>query len=332
MGRLSKHAVALLAVTLMMQMAASIIVSLFLFCCSFTSTEAKDTCEAYAPVGGSFVVPLQHKLQTLDNLRWKHNKTKIFHRLSNETRSGKPDDINRNGSLRLTNLKRSSEGLYIPEVFNTNGEPLLNGKGLYLCILDPVPKPGLQIECVLPNVKFTCIPGKTAYDTLEWFQNDKPLSEENEKTVLRVASEVPHYSFKCKISNRVSSMNSESLIQNCMGSSESIFPKELFGLDFRIMASILASLGGLALLLIIILFVCCIRAIKEKQKQVKEEEELRLGWTNSEGQHQHRHQPPKRHHHCHGQTGPRQHRSRQHREPRYQRSKPQARPRSDTQP
>ncbi|XP_077574066.1 uncharacterized protein LOC144197253 isoform X2 [Stigmatopora nigra] len=269
-------------------------------CCGKVK-DAQVTCDAHALVGETFVVPLNHKLQKLENLRWKHNRTKIFDRRPGKTVTivvGKQDDVDGNGSLILRNLKRSSEGYYLPQVYDDSGLSLLNTQPMYLCILDPVPKPDLKIDCALSNVTFTCIPGPTPYETVEWFQNDNPLPGENAKTVRRLASEVTQDLFKCKVSNQASSMSSESVKQNCTSSSASIFPNDLYGQDFTTMVSILASLGGLALLLIIILFVCCIRAIKEKQKQETEEEELRLGWANSEREHQQ--------HHC-GQTGAHKH-------------------------
>ncbi|XP_051912928.1 T-cell surface antigen CD2-like [Hippocampus zosterae] len=289
--------------TVMVQMVALSIVSVLLLCCCLTSADSQDGCDAYAPVGGRFAVPLHHKLQKSENLRWRHNKTKIFDQRPDRMVIGKRDDVFQNGSLKLTNLARSSEGIYVPEVYDEKGKHVIGPRSLYLCVLDPVSKPGLKMECALPDVKFTCVPGQMPEVTVKWFQNDKLLPQKNKRTVVQVAQKVVDDSFTCEVSNHVSSMSSEGVIQNCTGSSSSIFPKELFGLDFRIMVSILAGMGGLALLLFIILIVCCIRAMREKQKQVQEEEELRLGWTNPEGQHQQCHHPPNPHHHSHGQPG-----------------------------
>ncbi|XP_049608182.1 uncharacterized protein [Syngnathus scovelli] len=170
------------------------------------------------------------------------------------------------------------------------------GSCICVCWVDPVSKPGLKVECALPNVKFTCTSDQIPRATVEWFQNGKLLPQKNQQTVLQIAQNVKSDSFTCKVSNRLSSMSSEAVKQNCIDSS-SIFPKELFGLDFRIMVSILAGIGGLALLLIIILIVCCVRAVREKRKRVKDEEELRLRWTNPERRH------PQCPHHSHGQRG-----------------------------
>nr|XP_061841353.1 uncharacterized protein LOC133622541 [Nerophis lumbriciformis] len=142
--------------------------------------------------------------------------------------------------------------------------------------------------------------------TVEWFQNDKVVKQENKWSLQFVAAEVKHDAFRCNVSNRVSSMSSDSRVQNCTGS---IFPEKLFGMDFKIMVSILAAMGGLALLLIIILIVCCVRAAVGKQNQVNEEEELRLGWSKPEPQRGRNKHPPECHQHRHqqaGQTGPQQ--------------------------
>ncbi|XP_061555398.1 T-cell surface antigen CD2-like [Phycodurus eques] len=307
-----------LKLTTMVQMASPSLVSLLLLCCGLTSTGSRDACDTYAPVGGSFAVPLRHTLQKSESLKWKHNKIKIFDQRPDRIVTGKREDVYENGSLKLTSLKKSSQGKYIPEVFDENGESVIELQSLYLCVLDAVPKLSLKMECAFPNVKFTCMPaGQTPNATVAWFQNGKVLPQEIGRTVLRVADEVIRDSFACKVSNPVGSVSSESVIQKCIAS-------KLFGLDFRIMVSILASMGGLALLLVIILIVCCVRAVQEKQKQVQEEGELRLEWTNPEGQqHGCRHPPDQDlHHHPHhrerpaGQTGPRQHRGKRDGEPR----------------
>ncbi|XP_054628019.1 uncharacterized protein LOC129179162 [Dunckerocampus dactyliophorus] len=340
---------------MMVRMAAASSVVLFLLCsCFLASTDSKDDCDAYGAIGGSFTVPLHHQLQTSENLRWRHNKTKIFdQRRNGEISTGKPDDIHENGSLKLVNMRRSSSGAYMPEVYGTSGRSMTAQKSLFLCLLDPVSKPVLKVECDSSgNVKFTCTAAQTRDATLEWFENDKVLPKEGKWTLLRVAEEVTNSLFKCKVSNRVSSRSSDGRAQNCTESSEydpqccsywvwglalccynaflshtgfiqgsSIFPKELFGLDFRIMVSILGGMGGLALLLIIILIVCCVRGVREKRKQIQEEEELRLGWTNRELQRPqcHQHQPA-------GHTGPRQQHRKKRGVPQHPRSQPQSSP------
>nr|XP_057907910.1 T-cell surface antigen CD2 [Doryrhamphus excisus] len=308
----------------MERMAAASSVVLFMLCSSFlTCTGSQNGCDAYGAIGGNFTVPLHHRLQKLEDLRWRHNKTKIFHqRPDQKVVFGKPDNIHGNGSLKLLNMGRSSAGIYIPEVYDTKGVSVKNLKSLFLCLLDPISKPGLKMECESSNVKFTCMTGQTPDVTLQWFENDNVLPKEDGRTLLRVANEVTNSMFRCKVSNRASSMSSDSHVQNCTKSSSSLFPEELFGQDFRMMVSILASMGGLALLLIVILIVCCIRGIREKSKQVEEEEELRLGWTNPKPQH-HQYQHPTHRHQPADHTGPRQHRRKKRGMPQHLGSQPQ---------
>ncbi|XP_037120881.1 T-cell surface antigen CD2-like isoform X2 [Syngnathus acus] len=270
----------------MVRILPSSIVSLLLLGCRLTCADSQDACEAYALIGGNFNVPLYHNLQKSEKLRWIHNKTKIFDQRNDKVVIGKPNDILQNGSLKLTNLKRNSEGTYVPEVYDVKGKLLTDAKKLYLCVLDPVSKPGLKVECALPNVKFTCTSDQIQKAIVEWFQNGKLLPQKNQPTVLQIVQNVKHDLFTCKVSNRLSSMSSEAVKQNCTDSS-SIFPKELFGLDFKIMVSILAGIGGLALLLIIILIVCCVRAIREKRKRAKGHKNTAYHFNSKNIQHIH---------------------------------------------
>ncbi|XP_077370157.1 uncharacterized protein LOC144014299 [Festucalex cinctus] len=315
----------------MLHLFASSIVSLLLICCHLTYTASQNACDDNGAVGGNVTVPLYHQLKKSERLRWTHNKTMIFNRKPDKLVTGKQGDVYENGSLKLTNLKRSSEGAYKPEVHDINGKSVVDVKSRYLCVLDPVSKPGLKVECSLPNVKFICMPAQMPNTTVKWFQNDELLPQEHDWTVLRVANKVTHDSFTCTVSNHVSTKSSESVKQNCIDSSSSIFPKELFGLDFRIMVSILAGMGGIAVLLVVILIVCCVRAMREKHKQVQEEEELRLGWTDPEGRRPQCNHQTNRQHHSHGQTRPRQHCGNQHGEPQRPRGQPQPGTRRPTQ-
>ncbi|XP_061745450.1 T-cell surface antigen CD2-like isoform X2 [Nerophis ophidion] len=264
--------------------ASSMVVFLLLGNCIPTSSDSKDACDAYASIGANFTVPLHPPLQKSQNMKWYLNKTLIFNR---KMATGKLNIYN-NGSLKLTNLKRNSTGLYVPKMYDTNGKFMGDLRGLFLCVLEPVTKPELKIECDSSNVIFTCVPGQIAAATVEWLQNEKVVKKENKWSLQFVAAEVKNDAFRCNVSNRVSSMSSDSRVQNCTGS------------NFKIMASILAGMGGLALLLFIVLIFFCVRAAVGKKKQVNEEEELRLGWSNPEPQRgQHRHQQA-------GQTGPQQ--------------------------
>ncbi|XP_059184251.1 T-cell surface antigen CD2-like [Centropristis striata] len=314
---------------MVMKMAAVSSISLLLLCCCFiSSTDSEDIC-IYAAAGDNYIVPLIYKMGEGDSLSWKRDTETIFSKKKAVVITGKKEDISADGSLKLTNLKKSNSGTYTPEVFGSNGKKIKETlKSTTLCVLDRVLKPKVTIDnCKAKSVRFTCFVPQDPKDSkldYVWLQNNKVLPLEKSKTLTRTELQLEPNSFSCNVSNRVSSMSSDAVQQTCI--TRKLFPDKLFGINTWI---IVGAGGGVVLLLIIVVIVCCVCTRRKKRMQLKDEGELRLAWTNEQQQHlQHQHQhncpPDQQHHHHHhqhpqqqqpaGHTGPRQHRSKQPRE------------------
>ncbi|XP_039998214.1 T-cell surface antigen CD2-like [Xiphias gladius] len=314
-----------------MKMAAVSKTTLLLLCCSIIfSADAQDEC-SYVKTGDNFVVPLSHQLTQTEKLRWTLDGALILDRkpvksgqsmTSHKFVKGSQKDIYQNGSLKLTNVKKERAGKYKPEIFREDGMSVQNLKVTQLCVLDHVPQPKVKIECVSRNVNLSCTVDQfftqdTSGLTFQWLQNGKVLGKEKRKFLIQGVKAADKHLFSCKVSNPVSSMTSEPATPNCI-EHRSFFPEKILGINTWI---IVGSGGGIVLLLIIFVVVYCVLAKRKKRMRLKDEEELRLEWTNSEQHHCHQRNPPHDHHHHNhhqqqpaGHTGPRQHRSKQHRE------------------
>ncbi|XP_045913722.1 T-cell surface antigen CD2-like isoform X1 [Micropterus dolomieu] len=310
---------------MMIKMATVSTITLLLLCCLITSTDSQASCDQYAATGGDLTLILSHKLRNSETLRWKHNDVTVLDRRPNNTYlTGSKEDVSENGSLKLKSLSKNKTGRYTPEVHYQNGEAIPNLKSIQLCILDPVQKPNLTISCS-KNTHFTltCNVSQQSKDNkFKWFQNNKELKD-NKTALTRNAETVEKDSFKCEVSNLVSSKTSDPVVQHCY-TQKSFLYEELYGIEIWVF---IAVGGGVVVLLMIIVIVCCITTRRRKHLQLKDEGELRLAWTN-EQQQQHQYaadQQHQQHHHHHhhphhhqqqpaGHTGPRQHRSKQHRD------------------
>lgn len=95
---------------------------------------SQDGCDYYAAMKETFTVPLSHPLQKSEQLRWKHDGSVLFDRTPKKLLEGKAGDVYENGSLKLTNVDKSKEGTYTPEVY-LNGMRRENVKSVRLCVL-----------------------------------------------------------------------------------------------------------------------------------------------------------------------------------------------------
>ncbi|XP_047211827.1 T-cell surface antigen CD2-like [Girardinichthys multiradiatus] len=318
-----------------MKMASMPAASVFLLCCFAVTSVASQVCDQYAAMGRNFKVPLGYKLKPTDTLKWKFEDVTIFHQKQANVLMAK-SNVNADGSLELTNLKKDQAGVYIPEVYDQSGKSRTM-KSTNLCVLDPVKKPKVDATCKNPNdVEFKCIPDKVSDKQpgnveYEWLQNEKVVKEK--KYVFNMkAADTKADKFVCKVSNKASSETSESVTHNCAKIG-------LFGISIWVFVG---GGAGIVILLIIIVIVCFVQSKRKRKLRLKDEEEFRLDWTTTQQQNHHHHlpplpdHPPPHHHHRHqqqqqqqqapGNTGPRQSRSKQNRQPRPRAPEPNGQP------
>ncbi|KAL3999477.1 caspase recruitment domain-containing protein 11 [Sarotherodon galilaeus] len=308
------------------KMASAATIAVFLLCCYFiVSSGSQDDC-VYAATGSNLTVPLRYKLKESHNLKWLKDRSVIFYRRRKQVITGKNNDVDSTGSLKLTQLTKDKSGRYRPEVTNEDGINVGgNLQSVHLCVLDPVKKPTVTMTCIgaQKHVSFTCNIGQG--ETIEWLMNDEQLAEKG-KTVTRVAKDVANTHFSCNVSNIVSSEISLPVQQDCH---KPAFPETLFGISIWVFVG---GGAGIVLVLILIVIICCIQTKRKRRLRLKDERELRLQWASQEQQHhqqQHHHQHHQhpnqnhsdqhQHHHAHhhhqqqpaGNTGPRQNRTKQ---------------------
>ncbi|XP_042072375.1 uncharacterized protein LOC102295677 [Haplochromis burtoni] len=196
-----------------MPSAATIVVFL-LSCFSIVSTGSQDDC-VYAATGSTFTVPLRYELKESDNLKWIKDTRIIFYRRQKLVITGKNDDVDSTGSLKLKQLTKDKSGRYGPEVTNEDGINVVgNLQSVHLCVLDRVQKPTVTTKTCTDNghVNFTCSVGQN--EKITWLMDGEML-EEKGKTLTRVAKDVLNANFSCNVSNLVSSEISLPVQQNC---------------------------------------------------------------------------------------------------------------------
>uniref|UniRef100_A0A3Q1FMV1 CD2 molecule n=1 Tax=Acanthochromis polyacanthus TaxID=80966 RepID=A0A3Q1FMV1_9TELE len=282
-----------------------------------TRRDSKDVCDQYAAVGDSVTIQLKHKWTDSgeNGLKWRKNSDYIIYRKKQTFVTKKSGDIDKDGSLKLTNVMKADEANYKPEVYNTDGMSAATLTNIRLCVLERVQKPQVKFMCQgskKENVEFTYLDVK-----FEWLQKDKVVATSS--TLKRESAKVENEVFTCNVSNEASFAISESITQNCSKSGIT-FPEKVFGIDIWI---IVGGGAGIVLLLIILVIICCLRARRTKRMRLKDEGEFRLQFTRPEQHPQYSHPADRHQHHQHqhrhhqqqpaGHTGPRQHRSKQHR-------------------
>ncbi|XP_017163864.1 uncharacterized protein LOC108166835 [Poecilia reticulata] len=258
--------------TTMKASASLSVVSVCLLCCS---TVASQACDQFAAVGGNFTVPLGYKLRFPDTLKWKLNGSTIFYRRTMRMIVGKNYDINQDGSLKLTNLKKDQAGLYTGEVFDRSGRPQTI-RDTNLCVLDPVKKPEVKATCQDGNVIFHCVSGAQPADVEhEWLQNGAEMKE-NRRSFETKAEETKGAEFVCKVSNKFISETSEPVIHNC---AETGYPDEPAGINIWVLTG---ARVGFIVVLTVLVSVCFVRVENKMTMGLKDEEELPLQRTNTE--------------------------------------------------
>ncbi|XP_032411882.1 carcinoembryonic antigen-related cell adhesion molecule 2-like isoform X2 [Xiphophorus hellerii] len=242
---------------------------------------AKIDCDQFVAVGGDFIVPLGYQLKPTNTLKWKFNGSIIFYKKTERLVVGKNADINDDGSLKLTNLKKDQAGLYTCEVFDQNGRPQTT-RNTNLCVLDPVKKPEVKATCQDENVIFHCVSGAPADAELEWLQ-DGEEAKGNRRSFETKAKETKGAQFVCKVSNKVSSESSQPVVHIC---AKTGYPDELVGINIWILTG---ARVGLIVVLTVLVSVCFVRVEKKMTMGLRADgEELPLQRTDTE---QHSHDP-----------------------------------------
>ncbi|XP_023805008.1 hepatocyte cell adhesion molecule isoform X2 [Oryzias latipes] len=280
--------------------------------CSFSGSS--ESCDVFAAVGGIATVPLQHKL--LNRLKWSKGNTIIFQRRGNTMLTGKAEDVSANGSLLLKNVGKKDEGVYNPEVFDSDGKTV-SLKSMQLCVREPMKKAEVNVTCKEGKVTFTCNPDPKNADEMKftWLENNKVLEKKIDRILHMTAVDVQNKKFSCKVSNKVSEVTSKAVEPCTSGSAFSWF--------FDYIWYFVGGGAGVVLLLIIWIIVCCICNRRKRRMRIMDEMELRLNYTNAEHHQQHHQQHPplprERQQNQHrqqpaGHTGPRQNCSRHQRQ------------------
>nr|XP_020456370.1 T-cell surface antigen CD2-like isoform X2 [Monopterus albus] len=320
-------------VRMMVKMAVLSTISLLLVCCSVFASEEK--CNHNVEEGGTIEVPLDYSMQNIHKLEWMYNDVKIYNgpndkdgkrktTLDDKQRQGK---VYENGSLKMEKLMKSHKGTYKANYYDNKGK-LIGAKVAKVCVFDLVPKPTVKIDCSSSPAKFTCSAKQIEKFNIEWLKNKDVLKNEKKATLTQKAEPVKNGELTCRIYNEAKSMTSEPVTLNCNKAGYT-FPEKIWGINSWI---IVGCGAGIVVLLIVMVVACFIRAKVKNRMRQKDEEELRLDWANPEQQqYQHPQQQQQQQQHCQppgrqphqqrqpqqaGHTGPRQHRSKQHREQR----------------
>ncbi|XP_037829836.1 carcinoembryonic antigen-related cell adhesion molecule 5 isoform X4 [Kryptolebias marmoratus] len=177
--------------------------------------EFSDGCDQYNATGTKVFVPLKHKLEPGERLTWKYNNEVKVRAKQEEVTSGKAQNIAKDGSYILQNVKKEQSGDYSCEVFDGNGHQTFTSK-THLCVLDPVSKPNVTTECKGSKVNFTCVLGQQPEDAqFKWLQDGKVINETT-NPLEKEASETNGKKSSCEVSNKVSSKTSEPSTHDCL--------------------------------------------------------------------------------------------------------------------
>ncbi|XP_075873510.1 T-cell surface antigen CD2 isoform X2 [Nelusetta ayraudi] len=291
-------------------MAAAAAAATGLLLCFFTSASAAGNCNIHRPIGGSVILELQHTVKSGEVIKWTHSGRILIELKGQKKLHNKNNniDILENGSLKLTNLTEAEGGSYKPDVFQ-DGKAVEGLKTIDLCLLDPVPKPMVNVTCgktVVLRCDVQELP-KAKYE-YKWFHNGKELLKMTKKTYSPKSRDGE---FHCTVHNQVSKEKSEVVTSFCSGF---VFPELVFGISVWVFVG---AGGGVVLLLILLILCCCIRNRRRRRMHIKDEDEYRLHLATAGQQQQPQQQQQQHQHHYHhqhqqrqppGHTGPRNHR------------------------
>ncbi|KAG5844729.1 hypothetical protein ANANG_G00165640, partial [Anguilla anguilla] len=100
-------------------------------------------------------VSLQRKDCEENSLSWKFNSGEIFRKKKQTVSVGKTLDVTEDGSLKLVDLQVPSSGVYIAELYDTDGN-LCGQARENLCVIERVSRPYVTYTCSKDAVTLTC--------------------------------------------------------------------------------------------------------------------------------------------------------------------------------
>ncbi|RXN14653.1 T-cell surface antigen CD2-like isoform X1 [Labeo rohita] len=255
---------------------------LFLFLCGFAAlSDSVKTCGKELLEGTSCTIKLEIETnKSPDEIKWFHetSETLILRWKEGAIKKivesvSKEDD----GSLTFKSVSLNDTGKYKYEAFNKDGTEIVKGVK-EIKVFAKAPKPTVKANCKNGEATLTCDIGDRKDLNVSWYKENEIIkNEEKSQLVLTSAKVQENKPYSCKVSNPVSTEQSDSFTVTCTGgTSDGSGRRKLFGFDFWIMVSILAGGGTLLLLLICVLIICACRSCKKQKNLEQDEDELRL--------------------------------------------------------
>ncbi|XP_026128371.1 T-cell surface antigen CD2 [Carassius auratus] len=262
----------------------------------FSTGKCVSSC-IYKAAGDKVVISFNDaKLQKDNELRWTHDKQKVYIRKGSQIKVNKLN-VNEDGSLILENVQKDQSGEYKVIIYDTDGK-LIKETVQQLCVLEPVPEPTVIFECVEKGVYLNCSAVNNDEVVVSWMKNG--IKTNATRAILHVTSSElkPGDTFSCTVSNQISKKSTEVVKPGCSftdlhtttanedktreinNQSENInikgdYENTFLGLELWLMLVILIG-GGSFLILFIICLVCVCRWYGRNKRKAKEEEEYRL--------------------------------------------------------
>uniref|UniRef100_A0A673GRV7 Ig-like domain-containing protein n=1 Tax=Sinocyclocheilus rhinocerous TaxID=307959 RepID=A0A673GRV7_9TELE len=175
----------------------------------------------YKAVGGKVVISVDDaKLQEDNELRWTHNKQRVYLKKGSQIKLNKLN-VNKDGSLILENVQKDKSGEYKGIIYDAEGK-LIKETVQQLCVLEPVPEPTVMVECVEKGVNLTCSAVNNDEVVVSWMKNG--MKANATRAFLHViSSELKSGdNFSCTVSNKISKKSAKEVKPVCSDTEKSI--------------------------------------------------------------------------------------------------------------
>ncbi|XP_026128375.1 hepatocyte cell adhesion molecule-like [Carassius auratus] len=246
---------------------------LFILIFMFPPGKFVSSC-IYKAAGDKVVISFDDAKSQEDNdLRWTHNKQKVYIRKGSQIKLNKLN-VSEDGSLILENIQKDQSGEYKGVIYDADGK-LITETVQELCVLEPVAEPIVLVECVENGVNLNCTAVNVTEVVVSWMKNGKKANMTH--AVLHISSSElkPGDTFSCTLRNQISKKSAKNVEPECSETDKSE-KKYLFGLDLWWTLVILTGGGGFLLILFIICLVCVSCCCRPNKRKAKREEQHQL--------------------------------------------------------